>query len=112
MQPTRGLVLWLTDLSESALRPEVVDGASQLLRRHLLLFAIPEQEEMVRAANVKPATSAAMFERAAAQEMLMRRDLLLRQLRERGALTLETPPGRMQAAVLNRYLEVKERGLL
>ena len=43
---------------------------------------------------------------------MTRRELLLARLREGGALTLETTPAEMTAAVLNRYLEVKERGLL
>src|SRR5262249_29261873 len=35
LQPRRSLILWITDLAESAMRPEVIDGAVQLLRRHV-----------------------------------------------------------------------------
>jgi hypothetical protein len=38
--------------------------------------------------------------------------MFLRQLRQQGVLTLEVEPGRLSTALINRYLEVKERSLL
>ena len=112
MQPRRSLVLWLTDLAETAMRPEVIDGAAQLMRRHLVLFVAIRQDDLRTLALAKPADARAMFEGAAAQELIARRDLLLARMREGGALTLETTPSEMTAAVLNRYLEVKQKALL
>jgi uncharacterized protein (DUF58 family) len=112
MQPRRSLVLWITDLAETAMRPEVIDGAMQLMRRHLLLFVIMRQDELVEVAAVRPKNAEEMYRRAAAQELLHRRETLLAKLRERGALTLETTPREMTTAVLNRYLEVKERAMI
>ncbi len=111
-QPRRALVLWITDLAETAMRPEVIDGAAQLMRRHLLLFMAMRATDLRALAAKRPADAREMFEAAAAQELLDRREKLLGRLREGGALTLETAPGEMTAAVLNRYLEVKERSLL
>jgi uncharacterized protein (DUF58 family) len=112
MQPTRSLILWFTDLTEAAMRPEVIDGAFQLMRRHLLLFVVPAPEEMSALVAEPPGNAARMFERTAAQEMLQRRELLLAGLRRRGALTLQTPSAKISTAVLNRYLEIKEASLL
>jgi uncharacterized protein (DUF58 family) len=112
MQPRRSLILWLTDLAETAMRPEVIDGATLLLRRHLVLFVAIQQMELTRIASSRPDTSQAMFERAAAQELVERRLLLLAKLQQQGALTLETTPEQMTTALLNRYLEVKERALI
>jgi uncharacterized protein (DUF58 family) len=112
LQPRRSLVLWLTDLAETAMRPEVIDGAAQLMRRHLVLFVAIRQGDLRALATAEPKDARAMFEAAAAQELMARRDLLLARMREGGALTLETTPASMTAAVLNRYLEVKEKGLL
>lgn len=112
MQPTRSLILWFTDLAETAMRPEVIDGAFQLMRRHLLLFVVPAPEEIIALIEAEPRNAAQMFERTAAQEMLYRRELLLAQLRARGALTLQVPTSQIAAATLNRYLEVKEAGSL
>jgi len=112
MQRTRGLILWFTDLAETAMRPEVIDGAFQLMRRHLLLFVVPAPEEIMALVAERPRNIAQMFERAAGQEMLQRRELLLARLRSRGALTVQVPTAQISATVLNRYLEVKEASLL
>lgn len=112
MQPRRSLILWITDLAETALRPEVIDGASLLLRRHLLLFVAMSQSDVGELADARPESTSEMYRSAAAQELVQRRELLLARLRQQGALTLETTPETTMSAVLNRYLKVKEQGLL
>ena len=111
-QPRRSLILWMTDFAETAMQPEVLDAAAQLVRRHLLLFIAISQLDVQRRAAATPETVDAMFETAAAQELLDRRERLLRRLQERGAMTLETQPESLAGSVLNRYLEVKEQGIL
>jgi uncharacterized protein (DUF58 family) len=112
LQPRRALILWITDLAETAMRPEVIEGAMQLLRRHLVLFVAMAQPEVNRIAEVQPKDVEEMFLAAAAQEMAGRRELLLAQLQEQGALTLDLNPEELTSAVLNRYLAVKERALV
>jgi uncharacterized protein (DUF58 family) len=53
-----------------------------------------------------------MFRAAAAQELVMRRELLLARLRDQGALTLDLDPDKLTSAVLNQYLKVKERAMV
>ncbi len=112
LQPRRSLVLWVTDLAESSMRPEVIDGAAQLLHRHVVLFVAMAQPEVAAIAAAIPNTVEEMFRAAAAQEMATRRELLLARLRNQGAITLDTLPGQMTASVLNHYLSVKERAVL
>jgi uncharacterized protein (DUF58 family) len=112
MQPRRSLVLWITDMAETSMRPEVVDGAMHLMRRHLMLFVTMRQTDLVNLAGQRPEDRRQMFDIAAAQELVHRRALLMAQLREQGALTIETEPKNLTAAVLNRYLDVKEQALL
>lgn len=112
LQPRRSLILWITDLAETAMRPEVIDGATQLLRRHVLLFVAMAQPEVDRIASTRPKSIDEMFRAAAAQEMAGRRELLLARLREQGALTLDLDPEKLTSAVLNQYLTVKERAMV
>jgi uncharacterized protein (DUF58 family) len=112
LQPRRSLIFWITDLAETAMRPEVIDGAVQLLRRHLLLFVAMAQPEVEAIAKARPRNVEQMFRAAAAQEMVGRRELLLAQLRDQGALTLDLNPEAVTAAVLNQYLMVKERAMV
>jgi uncharacterized protein (DUF58 family) len=111
-QTRRSLILWMTDFAETAMRPEVLDAAAQLVRRHLLLFVAISQQDVQRQSAATPANIDEMFEIAAAQELLDRRERLMRRLQEQGAMTLETQPEKLAGAVLNRYLEVKEQGVL
>jgi len=112
LQPRRSLILWITDLAESSMRPEVIDGAAQLLHRHVVLFVAMAQPEVAAIARQTPANVEQMFKAAAAQEMASRRELLLARLRDQGAITLDTLPGQMTASVLNQYLAIKERAVL
>lgn len=112
LQPRRALVLWVTDVAETAMRPEVIEGAMHLLRRHVLLFVAMAQPEVERLAEARPENVDEMFRAAAAQETAGRREVLLAQLAERGALTLDLAPDALTSAVLNQYLRVKERAMV
>jgi uncharacterized protein (DUF58 family) len=112
LQPRRSLILWVTDLAETAMRPEVIDGALQLLRRHVLLFVAMAQPEVESIAQARPKNVEQMFRAAAAQEMAARRELLLARLHEQGALTLDLNPEALTSSVLNNYLMVKERAMV
>lgn len=112
LQPRRSLILWVTDLAETAMRPEVIDGAVQLLRRHVLLFVAMAQPEVESIAAERPKNVEQMFRAAAAQELSDRRALLLARLQEQGALTLDLAPDALTSTVLNQYLTVKERAMV
>jgi uncharacterized protein (DUF58 family) len=109
LQKQRGLVIWITDLAETAMTPEVIDAAGQLLSRHLVLFIVIAQTEVKGQAAVAPDNPQQMYQTVAAQELVFRRELLLGRLREHGALCLEVAPHQLSAAVLNQYLSIKER---
>ena len=112
LQPRRALIFWITDLAETAMRPEVIDGAAQLLRRHLLLFVAMAQPEVESIAQARPGNVEEMFRAAAAQEMAARRELLLARLHEQGALTLDLNPAALTSSVLNQYLNIKELAMV
>ncbi|MGH9530041.1 MAG: DUF58 domain-containing protein [Terriglobales bacterium] len=112
LQKQRGLVIWITDLAETAMTPEVIDAAGQLLSRHLVIFIVIAQPEVKHRAAIAPHNSQQMYESVAAQEVVFRREVLLGRLREHGALCLEVAPQQLSSAVLNQYLSVKERNLV
>lgn len=111
-QRRRSLIVWLTDLAETAATPEVIEAASRLAPRHVVLFAAIGQPELGLLVARRPSSIEEMYRYVAAQEIIQRRELLLRRLRERGALALELEPGRLASGLVNQYLQVKERSLL
>jgi uncharacterized protein (DUF58 family) len=112
IQKRRSLVIWLTDLSETAALPDVIESAMRLATRHMVLFTVIGQPELRELLQTEPQHAKEMYRFAAAQEIVHRRDFLLRTLRQRGALTLEVEPARLATAVVNQYLMTKERGLI
>jgi uncharacterized protein (DUF58 family) len=92
--------------------PEVVESASQILAKHLLLFTVIAQTDLQALAAQYPESPEQMFEVAAAQELVHRREALIGRIRTRGALALEVSPGRLTTTLVSQYLEVKERNLI
>jgi uncharacterized protein (DUF58 family) len=111
-QKRRSLVVWITDLAETAMTPEVVEAASKLLPRHLVLFVVIGQPDLRIAASRRPENVSEMYQLAAAQEVIHRRELLLARLRERGALAVEADSGDLAPLLVNSYLTIKRKSQL
>jgi uncharacterized protein (DUF58 family) len=112
LQKRRSLVVWMTDLAETATMPEVIESAMHMAQRHLVLFTVIGQPELRTMVKERPEDARQMFRQTAAMEIVQRRDLLLRTLRQHGALTLEVEPLRLSTAVVNQYLMAKDRSLI
>jgi uncharacterized protein (DUF58 family) len=108
-QRRRSLVVWLTDLAETAMTPEVVDSAMQLLPQQLVLFVVIGQPDLAQAALREPDNVDAMFQAAAAQEVIHRREVLLARMQERGVLAIEVNSAALSSTVVNAYLDIKQR---
>jgi uncharacterized protein (DUF58 family) len=112
LQSRRSLIVWLTDLAETAATPEAIECAAKMARRHLVLLGVIGQPDIRELTSAEPADESAMYRYTAALEIVQRRDLLLARLRQQGALTMEVDPAHLSTELVNRYLEVKERSLL
>jgi uncharacterized protein (DUF58 family) len=112
MQRRRGLIVWVTELMDSAGRPELVTAASELVRRHLVVLVLLKHAELDALANSTPQTQEEMFHTAAAQEMLERRRETIAQLERQGVLIVETTAEEVGIHAVSKYLEVKAKGLL
>jgi uncharacterized protein (DUF58 family) len=111
-QKRRSLIVWLTDLAETAMTPEVIEAASMMMPRHLVLFVVVGQPDLGELASKTPQSEPDMYRIAAAQEMVHRRELLLGRLRERGALAMEVNASSVSPVLVNAYLQIKERSQL
>jgi uncharacterized protein (DUF58 family) len=112
LQRRRGLVIWITEIAESAGRPEVVSAVAELVRRHLVVLVLLEHPELDALAAREPKKAEEMFASTAAQEMLERRRETIAKLRQQGVLVVETTPAEVGARAISKYLEVKAQGLL
>jgi uncharacterized protein (DUF58 family) len=112
LQSRRSLIVWLTDLAETAATPDVIECAAKMANRHLVLLVIMGQTELHQVVATSPKDATEMYRYTAAVEIVQRRGILLRRVRQQGALTLEVDPRGLSTALVNRYLEVKERSML
>jgi len=111
-QRRRSLIVWITDFAETSTTPEVIEYAAQMTPRHLVLFAAMSQPELAALAAKTPESPSEMYRHAAALEICQRRDILLSGLRRRGVLAFDWMPWGLSAALVNQYLDVKERNQL
>jgi uncharacterized protein (DUF58 family) len=111
-QRKRALVVIFTDLSGGLSMSQLAQHAMLLARRHLLLVVTISDPDIVAAAGQRPLDSAAVYQRAAATELLEERQVALNTLQRQGVHTLDVPANQLSIAVINRYLELKGRQLL
>ncbi|MEO7029484.1 MAG: DUF58 domain-containing protein [Acidobacteriaceae bacterium] len=112
MQRRRGLIVWITEMADSAGRSELVTAAAELVRQHLVVLVLLKHPELDAIAERKPETQEEMYRAAAAQEMLERRRETMAQLRRQGVLIVETTAAEVGVNAISKYLEVKAQGLL
>ncbi len=111
-QKRRSLIVWITDLAETAMTPEVLEAAMRMMPTHLVLFIVIGQSDLPELAMRYPEKVNEMYGVTAAQEITHRREVLLARVRERGALALEVSSSKLSTALVNSYLEVKQRSQL
>jgi uncharacterized protein (DUF58 family) len=112
LQRRRGLVLWVTEMTESAGRPEIVAAVVGLVKRHLVVLVLLQHPELEALAENAPADARGMYAAAAAQEMLERRRITIAQLRASGVMVVETSAAGVAADTISKYLEIKSQGRL
>ena len=108
----RSLVVILTDLVDRDASAELLANTSQLMPRHLPLIITIGDTDLRELVRAKPASSGDVYRQAVAEEILRQREEALTRIRHAGGLALDVPPGRLSLELVNKYLEVKERGLL
>ncbi|MEW6213454.1 MAG: DUF58 domain-containing protein [Acidobacteriota bacterium] len=108
----RSLVIILTDLVDRDASAELLAHTSKLVPRHLpLIVTIGDTDlgELIRARPDKPAD---VYRQSVAERILHQREEALSRIRRAGGLALDVPAGRLSLELVNKYLDVKERGLL
>lgn len=107
----RALLVLFTDAIDARASQALVAHTTRGAARHLPLVVALRNDALVEAARpAAGATPAALYEAAAAEELLLARDEALQRMRAAGASVVDVSPRTLAAAVVNRYLELKGRG--
>ena len=108
----RSLVVVLTDVLDPEASRDLVAHAIRLSHRHLVMVVAMADPEVLAARTAPIDRASRAYEWAAAEELLAARRASFEQLRQGGVLGLDVEAGKLSPAVVERYLELKERALL
>ena len=108
----RSLLVLFTDVIDPLASAALVSQLTRAAERHLPLAVAIRNPDLEAAAAQEPVDEAAVYRRAAAEELLQSRAAALAAMQRAGVLIADTRPGDAVPAAVNRYLDVKRRGML
>jgi len=105
----RGLVVWLTDLAEPARNDALMQALKALVPRHQPIVAAPHAAEIARLAELPANDWRDPAIALAAREHHERAQVQAAMLRRRGIVVLEEADDKLDRAVLDTYLQLRQR---
>lgn len=112
-QRKRALVVLITDVLEPRAARSLIAHLTRGVSRHLPVVVAIRNEALIAAAALPSSGGTeAVYESAAAAELLAERSMALQRMRDAGVVVLDVAPDAMAAAVVSQYLELKARGSL
>jgi uncharacterized protein (DUF58 family) len=108
----RSLVVILTDLVDREASAELLAHTRLLIPRHLPLIVTIGDSDLRSLLREVPRSVAEVYRQSVAEELVRQREEALGRITHAGGLALDVPVGRLSFELVNKYLEVKERGLL
>jgi uncharacterized protein (DUF58 family) len=108
----RSLLVMFTDVIDSRASQALVAHLGRAAQRHLPIAVAIRNPELEATAAQPPHDESDVFRRAAAEELLQARATALAAMQRSGVLVADTRPSDAVPSAVNRYLDVKRRGLL
>ncbi len=112
-QRKRALIVFITDVIDPRASQALIAHVSRSAARHLAVVVALRNDAIFAAALPRAVGgSDVLYESAAAEELILAREEALLRMRRAGVTVLDVSPQAMTASVINRYLEIKARGIL
>ena len=108
----RSLVVVFTEFTDSTTAELMIDHIARLMRTHLVVFVVTEDEELETLETADIAGPGDVTKAVLAGHLAADRELVIARLRRMGVDILQAPIDRLGPALLARYAEIKQRGLL
>jgi uncharacterized protein (DUF58 family) len=108
----RSLVVLLTDLVDEEGSKELLTSLRLLRPRHLPLVVTIADRDLKAVVGNPPVNARDLFTQSVAEEIMYLRETALRLVESQGGLALDVTAAALAPALLEKYLQVKERGLL
>ena len=108
----RSLVVFFTDMVDPVAQSAVLAQIGTLARRHLVVCAFMNDAAIDRALERDPRVPADVYATGVALELRDERLVAAAALRRLGVQVIDVPAHDLTTALIDRYLQIKQRGLL
>ncbi|MGA7614371.1 MAG: DUF58 domain-containing protein [Thermoanaerobaculia bacterium] len=108
----RTLIMLLTSLPVEQHQNELVQAAAILSSQHLMITMAMSDPALEAVAAIEPCDRKSLCRNLVARDILFRQRMLIRELRGRGTMVVETTPTDVGLDAVNAYIDVKRRQLL
>jgi|HubBroStandDraft_1064217.scaffolds.fasta_scaffold04685_2 uncharacterized protein (DUF58 family) len=110
--PRRSLIVLFTDFVDTITAELLLENVRRLANRHLLIFVTVRDNLLAEVFDGYPADRRQIARAVLADDFRRDRGVVLEKLERLGIHCIDLPPEAVPVALLNRYLIVKQRGLL
>jgi uncharacterized protein (DUF58 family) len=108
----RALVILFTDFVDTITAELLIESMQRVANRHLVVFVTQRGSVLQRAVDAAPHQFADVAKAVIAQELLRDRSIVFERLQRIGIHCLDVPSRGLSVALINRYLLIKQRGLI
>lgn len=108
----RALVILFTDFVDTITAELLIESMQRVANRHLVVFVTQRGSLLQRAVDAPPARFADVAQAVIAHDFLRERSIVFERLERLGIQCLDVPSRGLPVALINRYLLIKQRGLI
>lgn len=108
----RSLLLLYTNFETMDALHRQLPYLQAISKQHLLVVIFFENTELTKFTNKKAETTHQIFEQTIAEKFVYEKKLIVNELRKYGIQTILTKPEDLTLNTINKYLEIKARGLI
>jgi transmembrane protein len=108
----RSLVLLFTNFETLDAVNRQMKYLRGIARNHLLVVIFFKNSELNDLMNKKPENTQEVYDEIIAEKLEFEKKLIIQELRKYGIFTVYTLPENLNIEVINKYLEIKARGIL
>lgn len=108
----RSLIILFTNFESNYALDRVLPGLRRMAKAHQLIVILFENTEITELLEEKTEDTEDIYRKATARNFLQQRELMAARLRQNGVKVVLTRPEDLSGEVINKYLEMKRRGLV
>ena len=108
----RALVILFTDFVDTVTAELLIESLQRIAKRHVVVFVTQRGSVLQDAVDAPPREFADVVQAVIAHDFLRERNVVFERLQRIGVHCLNVPSSRLAVDLINRYLLIKQRGLI